>query len=412
MKTNWQTKQLGEVCDFYNGLWKGKEPPYINVGVIRNTNITKNGSLDDSDIAYLDVEKRQFEKRRLTYGDIILEKSGGGPKQPVGRVIVFDKKEGDFSFSNFTSAIRVKDQHVLDFHFLHKFLFFSYISGITEGMQSHSTGIRNLDLHTYKEIETPLPPLAEQKRIVNILDDVFEKVATAKENAEKNLQNSKELFESYLQGVFAHRGKDWKDHKFGEIIELLTDYHANGSYKTLRANVDLKKNEDYAWMIRSTDFENNFENDKRYITKKSYDFLKKSKVFGDEIIISKIGNAGKVYLMPEIDRPCSLAMNLFLIRLNKQKGLTGYVYRYLNSKNGRQQIESRILGATTKTITKDNIRSIIIPTPPVSEQKTIVKKLGEFSAETKKLEKIYEHKLTALEELKKSVLSKAFHAEL
>ena len=87
----WQIRKLGEVCDFYNGLWKGKEAPYINVGVIRNTNITKDGNLDDSEIAYLDVEKKQFVKRKLIFGDIILEKSGGGPKQPVGRVIIFNK---------------------------------------------------------------------------------------------------------------------------------------------------------------------------------------------------------------------------------------------------------------------------------------------------------------------------------
>ena len=62
MKSNWQTKELGEVCDFHNGLWKGKEPPYVEVGVIRNTNFTKDGKLDDSNIACLDVERKQFEK--------------------------------------------------------------------------------------------------------------------------------------------------------------------------------------------------------------------------------------------------------------------------------------------------------------------------------------------------------------
>ena len=97
----WEVKKLGEVCEFLNGLWKGKKPPFIKVGVIRNTNFTKDGKLDDSNIVILDVEKSKFTNRKLQYGDIILEKSGGGPKQPVGRVIIFDKKNGDFSFSNF-----------------------------------------------------------------------------------------------------------------------------------------------------------------------------------------------------------------------------------------------------------------------------------------------------------------------
>ena len=83
MKNGWQTKTLDEVGQFSNGLWKGEKPPFVNVGVIRNTNFTKEGTLDDLDIAHLDVEVGKLDKRRLKFGDIILEKSGGGPKQPV-----------------------------------------------------------------------------------------------------------------------------------------------------------------------------------------------------------------------------------------------------------------------------------------------------------------------------------------
>lgn len=113
MKAGWQVAPLGELTQFINGLWKGEEPPFVHVGVIRNTNFTKDGALDDSDIAYLDVEAKKFAKRRLQFGDLILEKSGGGPKQPVGRVVFFDKTEGDFSFSNFTAAIRISDPTAL-----------------------------------------------------------------------------------------------------------------------------------------------------------------------------------------------------------------------------------------------------------------------------------------------------------
>jgi len=165
MKTGWQTKSLGEVTQFINGLWKGEEPPFMHVGVIRNTNFTKEGALDDTDIAYLDVEVKKFHKRKLQFGDVILEKSGGGPKQPVGRVVLFDKTAGDFSFSNFTAAIRVMDPAALDSRFLHKYLYWVYVSGRTEAMQSHSTGIRNLNGEAYKAIEVAYPQLIEQRRI-------------------------------------------------------------------------------------------------------------------------------------------------------------------------------------------------------------------------------------------------------
>lgn len=202
MKTNWKTKKLGEVCVFLSGLWKGKEPPYIKVGVIRNTNFTKDGKLDEANIAYLNVEKKQFENRKLMYGDIILEKSGGGPKQPVGRVIIFDKKEGNFSFSNFTSGIRIKDKRILDFNFLHKFLFLSYILGVTEGMQSHSTGIRNLNSKQYRDIEIPLPPLPEQHRIVKKLDLLSEKTKKLEEIYRQKLADLEELKKSILKKAF------------------------------------------------------------------------------------------------------------------------------------------------------------------------------------------------------------------
>ena len=174
MKKGWNTKTLEEACQFSNGLWKGEKPPFVNVGVIRNTNFTKDGTLDDSDIAYLDVEAKKLEKRRLQFGDIILEQSGGGPKQPVGRVALFDKDEGDFSFSNFTSALRVLDSDDLDFRFLHKFLYWIYVSGVTQGMQSNSTGIRNLDADAYKAIEITYPPLAEQRQIADNLESLRE----------------------------------------------------------------------------------------------------------------------------------------------------------------------------------------------------------------------------------------------
>ncbi len=140
-----KVKKLDELCDFISGLWTGKKPPYLSVGVIRNTNFHKNGNLDFSDIAQLQVEAKQFSTRQLRFGDIVLEKSGGGPKQPVGRVCVFEKDEGLFSLSNFTSAIRVKNADELYYKYLHYFLKHLYITGATEKIQTNSTGIRNLE---------------------------------------------------------------------------------------------------------------------------------------------------------------------------------------------------------------------------------------------------------------------------
>ena len=219
MRDGWTSMTLDEVCDFTNGLWKGEKPPFLTAGVIRNTNFTKEGALDSSDIAYIEVEAKKLEKRRLKFGDIILEKSGGGPKQPVGRVVLFDKQDGDFSFSNFTAALRVRDHGEVDFRYLHKFLHWTYLSGVTERIQSHSTGIRNLNGDAYKAIAFNYPPLPEQQRIVALLDDAFAGLATAKSNAEQNLQNARGLFESHLQSVFSQRGEEWVEKELCESVQ-------------------------------------------------------------------------------------------------------------------------------------------------------------------------------------------------
>jgi type I restriction enzyme S subunit len=142
------------------------------------------------------VEQSQFAKRKLQYGDIILEKSGGGPKQAVGRVALFEKEAGAFSFSNFTAALRILDSEIVDFRFLHKFLYWTYLSGATEGMQSNSTGIRNLDGDAYKSIRFRFPPLAEQRKIASLLDelqvvtDQLARICSAKQASLEDLKES------------------------------------------------------------------------------------------------------------------------------------------------------------------------------------------------------------------------------
>ncbi len=111
--------------------------------------------------------------------------------------------------------------------------------------------------------------------------------------------------------------KGWEKVDFGNFITVLTDYHSNGSYETLRDHVTLKNEPDYALMVRTTDLEsNNFVEGVNYIDERAYNHLSKSKVYGGEIIMNKIGSAGKVYRMPKLNRPVSLGMNAFLLRFN------------------------------------------------------------------------------------------------
>jgi type I restriction enzyme, S subunit len=349
MKKGWKTKKLGELCDFFNGLWIGKRPPFQNVGVIRNTNFTKDGKLDYSNIVFLDVEKALFARRKLLYGDIILEKSGGGPKQPVGRVIIFDKKEGDYSFSNFTSVLRIKNYYELDFTYLHRYLFFSYISGLTETMQSHSTGIRNLKFDKYKAIEIPLPPLPEQHRIVSLLDQAFAAINKAKANAGQNLKNAKELFESYLQGVFENNRKDWEHVNLGEICKITdgTHFSPKNSDKGEYMYITAKNIKPYRIDLTNI----------TYISEKDHkEIYSRCSVKKGDILYIKDGATAGIATINTIDEEFSLLSSVALLKCTS-KILNSFLVHYMNSKIGKKNFLGYIDGAaiTRLTIIKLNM---------------------------------------------------------
>ena len=405
---NWEIKKLGDICEFGNGLWTGKKPPFQNVGVIRNTNFTKEGKLDDTDIVYLDVEQSQFSRRKLLYGDIILEKSGGGPKQPVGRVIIFDKKKGDFSFSNFTSVIRISTPKIVDFNYLHRFLFFSYISGITETMQSHSTGIRNLKFDDYKAIEIPFPPLPEQQNIVSILDEAFAAISKAKANAEQNLKNVKELFENCLQCIFEKKEDGWVNMNLGELATFRNGMNfTKGSKGEVIEIVGVRDFQKSFWVpfecLESVTIDGKLN---------ELDFLKE----GDILAVRSNGNPqliGRTLLAGNVIGKVSHSGFTIRIRLNSKNILPLYLCHYLKTQKTRKELVDSGNGVGIKSLNQGSLSSLQIPFPKsLKEQQTIVSKLDALSAETKRLEGIYKQKIEDLEELKKSVLQKAFRGEL
>lgn len=235
-----------------------------------------------------------------------------------------------------------------------------------------------------QKIVIDLPDKPKQVEIVRILD----RVDLLRQMRKQSLQ----LLDDFLYSTFLEMFGDpeinpkWKMINFGDVIDVLTDYHANGSYETLRKHVKLLSKEDYALMVRTTDLENNdFTKGTRYITKDAYEFLEKSKVFGGEIIINKIGSAGNVYLMPNLNRPVSLGMNAFLLRFDPQVNSI-FIYYLLKSSYGEKVISRKIKGAVTKTIRKDAIRSLRLPLPPLDLQKKFAYTVERISNTKKKMQ--------------------------
>ena len=169
----WCVVTLKDLCENINGLWKGKKEPFVNVGVIRNANFTKDFKLDYSNIEYIDVEQRTFAKRHLENGDLIVEKSGGSDNNPVGRTILYEGKSGVFSFSNFTMALRTRNNDIVLSKFLYYYILAKYQKGDMRLMQTQTTGVRNLILDKFLSMPIHLPPLSEQKRIIDRIETIF-----------------------------------------------------------------------------------------------------------------------------------------------------------------------------------------------------------------------------------------------
>ena len=162
----------------------------------------------------------------------------------------------------------------------------------------------------------------------------------------------------------------WTLRETGEYFELITDYVANGSFKSLSENVNYNEGDGHAVLIRLTDYKNHFDGEFITINKKAYDFLSKSHLSGGEIIISNVGdNVGTVFLAPKINRNMVLGPNSIMIRTGSNDL---FFYYWFMSKNGQNSLKSIVTGSAQPKFNKTSFRRLFVPVPPVAEQEKIV----------------------------------------
>lgn len=162
---------------------------------------------------------------------------------------------------------------------------------------------------------------------------------------------------------------NWEVKPIKEIAETVTDYVANGSFASLAKNVTYKNEEDVAVLIRLVDYNNRFQGGFVFIDEHAYQFLAKSKLFGDEIIISNVGaNVGTVFRCPKLPYKMSLAPNSIMVKFN---GNNDFYFHWLRSYNGQQMLKSIVTGSAQPKFNKTNFKGMLAPVPPLEEQKKI-----------------------------------------
>jgi len=399
MKTTWQTKKLSEVCDIGAGNSAPQKKEYFIDGIypffrtadVGRVKISKSLNQVSDYLNDEGIKKLKLFKK----GTILLPKSGASTFLNHRVVMGVD----GYVVSHLATI--KTDEKILNNNFL--FYFLQEIKA-QDLIQDHK--YPSLNLSVIGQIKIPLPSLSEQLRIVKILDEVFENIKNAKENTEKNLQNAKDLFESYLQSVFANSGNDWEEKRLGEVCDFVRGPFGGSLKKSIF------KKEGYVVYEQQHAIYNQFTKVRYFIDEKKFNEMKRFELKSGDLIMSCSGTMGKIAIAPDdIKRGI---INQALLKLSPSKNLLNvFLKNWMESGVFQDDLKTYTKGAAIKNVVSVKIlKGIKILVPKIQEQKTIVANLSALSGETKKLEAIYKQKLADLEELKKSVLRKAFNGEL
>ena len=406
MREGWKTITLNDACIQMNGIWKGTKEPLVPAKVLRTTNFSKDCRIKLDDLAIIDVEKKKLDARRLQRGDIIVEKSGGGPKQPVGRVILFDMDDDDYSFCNFTSALRIKDKEQLDFNYLHKYLTYLYFEGETEKYQSNLVGFRNLDFKGYVGIEVPYPSLPEQQRIVDILDREFAKIDALKANAEKSLQAAKDLFQATTDTMMSNG--QWRELTIGEIAKIKGGKRVPKGYKLEKEPTAHR----YIRVADFTDLGTIRTESVLYISDEVYKSIKAYTISSKDVYISIAGTIGKSGIIPDTLDGANLTENACKLVLGPNF-YNRFVFFATKTSSFKKQVETLTMQAAQPKLALTRLATIRVRVPSsIKEQETIVERLDGIADTIALLQDNYQKTLTLCDDLKQSLLRKAFNGEL
>lgn len=392
MNNGWQVKTIGDICGIVNGgtpktsvseYWNGKHL-WITPAEM-GKRLTP--FVDDTERKISDLGLRDSSAQMLPPNSVILSS-----RAPIGHLVINTKPMA----TNQGCKGLIPNER-LNFKFLYYFL-----TSAVDLLNSLGTGatFKELSAGKLKEVKIPFPPLHKQQRIVEILDEALAGIGTAKTNTEKNLQNARSLFESHLGSVFSRRDEEWIEKSLGEVCDLVDCLHKTPTYS-----------ESGFPMVRVTDVKPGFLNlsKTRRVDEKTYvEFSRKHTPQIGDIVFSRVGSYGISSLVNSYEPFCLGQNTIFLIpKINST-----FAYYFLNSTTAKTQFDELVEGTTQPTISMKSIRQVRIPVPTRGTQEIIAASLDILSAETHRLETIYQQKLALLEELKKSLLHQAFTGKL
>ena len=378
-----------------SGEWGTDDPDGTGIRVLRTTNFTNDGVVDYNDVVTRKIAKKNMDSKYLRHGDIIIEKSGGSDKQPVGRVIYFEGPEQTYLFNNFTGLLRVRDQNTWLPRYVFYSLFSNYLAGGTRAYENRTTGLHNLQTDSYiSSFEVRPVSIEKQAEICSNLDKIIHIISLKK----KQISKMDELVKSRFVEMFGKN--EFEQIPFDSVCEFLRNgasvkqTKGAGGYPITRIETLANDvfNPDRLGYANITDLDG-FE---RYILQK-----------GDILIshINSVAYLGRaIQYRGEVNTSVIHGMNLLCARLKKGYNST-YVEHFFKTPMAKDYISTITKKAVNQaSITTTDLKKMPIPAPPLVLQN----QFSAFVAEVDKSKLAVKQSLEKLETLKKSLMQQYF----
>ena len=407
MMKEWRNLKLGDIAVISYGYTAKASVENVGSNFLRITDI-QNDMVNWSSVPYCQITEDDFKKYKLIDQDIVFARTGATTGKSY---LVCDPPEA--VAASYLIRLRVQEPTV-SAKFISKYFQSSeYWDNVSSGISGSAQG--GFNASKLSALAIPIPPLSEQKRIVLILDEAFEGIDRAIANTEKNLANSRELFESYLNAIFTQKGDRWEEArpKLIPLSTLLSKQPRNGWSPPARFQTG--SGVPVLTLSAVTGFHYDGSRIKLTIaptSEEAYYWLQEG-----ELLISRSNTRELVGHVAIYDGnpPKAICPDLIMkMTVDHTKADTRFIYYFLRSATARKYLTGKAKGAssTMPKITKQVVQETPIPTFNLTEQQAIVKKIDEIVTETQRLEAIYRQKLAALKELKQTILQKAFTGEL
>lgn len=399
MKSGWQKKKIGEVCNLMTGGTPSRRKPEYFGGEIRwlvsgDINL---GEIFDCEGRITEIGMKNSNAKLLPLNSVMIALNGQGKTR--GMVALLRTRA---TCNQSLVSIYPKEPEKLLSEYLYTNLHGRY-QEIRQMTGDSGNDRRGLNMALIKSIEIPIPPLQEQRRIVSVLDQALEGIATAAANAEKNLANAREVFDSYLQDEFESLGREWGE----KSLHDLASPDCSLSYGIVQPGDDF---EGGLPVVRPTNLINKIitlDGLKR-IKPSLADAYKRTTLHGNELLLCVRGSTGAVSVASKELAGANVTRGIVPIRFNPELISQEYGYYSLISSHFQLQVKAKTYGAALMQINIADLRKITIPIPNLQAQKKIVEVLDKIYTETQHLQAIYQQKMVALDELKKSILKQAF----